>query len=764
MNLFTKLLSLRQMEYIIINQDLTVLEISSGICYFLETSHQMILGQDIRIGFPELIGIEEVFTEIITEENNFELKGISRYLDDSLVYVDMIVTKNIRDDNSANQLMIIVENVTERMNMEQSLVQSANESNLLLRTLTASKQYIDQIIVSMADALLVTTSSGKIKTINPAAQALLEYEKEELIGKSISSVIKGVDTEKLAYLSTGDVSSLATCGVLSSSTKELETLCQTKSGKTIPIAFSYSTLQTDVQHFQGYVYILRDMTERKQAELAKQEFLAMINHEIRTPITSVTGMASLLLHTNLTTQQREFVETIYTSSDSLTTIINDILNFSKIESGQLELEEQPFHLQTCITQAINLLTPQAQEKGLQLSCTNNSALNCISGDITRLRQILVNLLNNAIKFTETGSVEVSVEARSLGYNHTHEIQFAVRDTGIGIPSDRLNRLFKAFSQVNSSITRQYGGTGLGLAICKQLSELMGGRIWVESQPGVGSTFYFTIKASVVKEGYLPDKVQLDTQLAEKYPLKILLVEDHVINQKMIGMMLERMGYHPDIANNGLEALSALRHQPYDLVLMDMQMPEMDGLTAIRHIREEFTSHPRIIALTASAMVKDEQIQEFGIDDYLAKPLRIEELIRVLQSFDMNGKQTAVSTTINAVALQEIFSLAEYNTSVNATQFLLETIDCYFEEAPRLLEDMQSYLYNNNVKALRRAVHTLSSISATLGAVNLAALCTELEEMIASGIITGVAELIEEIKAEYQLVEVALHDERQKYCM
>ncbi len=225
----------------------------------------------------------------------------------------------------------------------------------------------------------------------------------------------------------------------------------------------------------------------------------MISHEVRTPMTSVNGMASLLLDTELTAVQRNFVEIIYSSGDALLKIINDFLDFSKIESDKLELEEQPFTLQSCINEAFYILLPTAREKGLKLTFLDTSDLSTlIMGDINRLRQILVNLLSNAIKFTETGSIEVSVKAnkintRQYGKNN-YEIQFAVRDTGIGIPRDRLDRLFKAFSQVDSSITRQYGGTGLGLAICKKLSELMGGRIWVESEPGVGSIFYFTITA------------------------------------------------------------------------------------------------------------------------------------------------------------------------------------------------------------------------------------------------------------------------------
>ncbi|MDF5712316.1 MAG: ATP-binding protein, partial [Rhizonema sp. NSF051] len=541
-----------------------------------------------------------------------------------------------------NELIIFVEDSTERMNIEQSLMQGANEANLLLSTLIASKQYIDQIVTSMADGLVVTTLSGKIKTINPAAQALLEYDEAELRGQPISTVIgerardrqeaRGGEEERITITDNQQ----PTTALI----KDIETVCYTKTGKKIPIAFSCSVVQTEIENFQGYVYILRDMRERKQVELAKQEFLAMISHEVRTPITSVTGMASLLLSTELSVKQQDFVKTIETSGNALLAIINDFLDFSKIESGKLELEAQPFALQSCVNEALYMLAPQAKEKGLKLSFIDTSEVfSLIIADITRLRQILINLLSNAIKFTEAGSVEVSTIAREIDRNldgkKSYEIQFAVKDTGIGIPRDRIERLFKAFSQVNSSMTREYGGTGLGLAICKKLSELMGGRIWVESEPGVGSTFYFTITAPIVEERLenVCKDIAIDTYIAEEHPLKILLVEDNIVNQKIVQHLLQRMGYEADLANNGLEALLALRRQSYNVVLMDVHMPEMDGLTATQRICKEWTPElrPWIVAMTASGMWGEhERCLASGMNDYLCKPIGIQQLMQVLQ--------------------------------------------------------------------------------------------------------------------------------------
>ncbi|MEM7716450.1 MAG: ATP-binding protein [Cyanobacteria bacterium P01_A01_bin.68] len=793
MNDLTKnILSLRRIEYLIVNQHWKIIELSPKVNLLADNSQEVQLGKDIRIGFPELIGIEVIASDIISgKQNNFELKGVARTKKSlNPIYIDICIANNIKDNQYSNELLIVIEDVTEKMALEQSLVQGANEANLLLRTLTASKQYIDQIVTSMADALLVTTLSGKIKTINRTAQILLEYDEAEICGQSISTVLKEVDSWKEEIELRGNVQT-PLFGPITPLVKEVETVCQTKTGKTIPVAFSCSKVQTEIEHFQGYVYILRDMTERKQAELAKQEFLAMISHEIRTPVAAVIGMGDILLNTDLSKQQEEFVETICNSGKALLEIINDILDFSKIESGKLEFEEEPFHLNSCIEEALSLLIPKATEKNLELVFHNNSEVpQVIVSDISRLRQILINLINNAIKFTDTGNIEVSVTSRERqmigNEKNNHEIQFAIKDSGIGIPSNRINRLFKAFTQVNSSITRKYGGTGLGLVICKQLSELMGGKIWVESEENKGSTFYFTITARVVntllKQEWetQPEEshISIDATVAAKNPLKILLVEDYPTNQKMITLMLQQMGYQADIANNGLEALTALRRQSYDVVLMDMQMPEMDGMTATRYICQEWdiSVRPRIIALTASAILKEkENYLESGINDYLAKPFRIEQLMQVLAKCQI--KQEEISqikqlthtepcnknhSTIDTAALQEIYRIANFNGGVDAKEFLLETIDDYLEETPHFLEDISAAFSENNFKSLQLLVHTLASSSATLGASKLAALCTQLEIMVVSEMQEEITEQIVKLEAEYKNVETALIEKREKY--
>ena len=393
------------------------------------------------------------------------------------------------------------------------------------------------------------------------------------------------------------------------------------------------------------------------ATKAKSEFLANMSHEIRTPMNGIIGMTQIFPTTNLTEEQKDFIYTIKDSGHALLTIINDILDFSKIESGNLQLEEHPFILRDIIKSVCNLLATQADTKKINLEYFIDPHIPIhLLGDSSRLRQILLNLIGNAIKFTNSGGVYLSAKSKLITNDQKcpeHQLIISIKDTGIGIDSDNLQKLFQPFTQADTSISRKYGGTGLGLAISKSLVALMGGTIWVESLGNIagnppndwinendhhqGSIFNFTLIAkSVLSVDLIPkDSPESSSpqDIHSQLQLKILLAEDNKVNQKVALFTLKKLGYIADIANNGLEVLTMLENQFYDIILMDIQMPEMDGVTATKRIRQSIQNQPYIIALTANALEADRQIcLDAGMNDFITKPIVIAELTRVLSQY------------------------------------------------------------------------------------------------------------------------------------
>ncbi|MEE3716496.1 PAS domain S-box protein [Tumidithrix elongata RA019] len=721
---------------------------------------------------------------------------------------------------SYESVLWVARNISDRKQAEAAL----DKSETQLRDAYAE---LNALFTSMSDMVLVRNAEGRCLKIAPTDLTNLIGKPEEIIGQSIYKELPQKSADIILQNLKQSLAQKKT--VNCDYSLEVD-------GKEKWFAASISPISEDTA-----IQISRDITDRKQAEIAlaqakeaaevanraKSEFLANMSHEIRTPMNGVLGMAELLSYTDLTDEQQDFVQTIRDSGSALLSIINDILDFSKIEAGKFEIEENPFKLSDLVQSVCNLLNGQAKQKEIDLQYAIASEIPAaLIGDENRLRQVLINLVGNAIKFTNSGEVLVEVSYQqefssdrqsAIGSQQNGKpdsslqgvkgfLQFMIQDSGIGIEPDRIDQLFQAFTQADASFSRKYGGTGLGLAISKSLVALMGGTIWVESYGHVGgepplnwksdrntqgSNFYFTVAASenlqpIEPNALMRDRMIIDATMAERFPLQILLVEDTPLNQKLACYILKKLGYDIEVAQNGREGIKKLKESNYEVILMDMQMPEMDGLTATKEIRKQgtHTTQPWIVAMTANALPEDRQkCIAAGMNDYISKPIRIEEVLRVLMQYaeikkversQLEGQDSLVSTvlsnfnqppnfatpTLDMSYFQDLYAI-DRNQKRSAIE-MQEILGLILEDVGIEFQSIQTARIQNDAVQISRKVHALKNLAVLFHETVLVNLCVELEIMSKSGEILLSIEWWQNFVTEYQQFVLKLKQEHQSY--
>ncbi len=570
-----------------------------------------------------------IFVSAIFRDDFHVVKGIESGAVD-------FITKPINPEILRGKVKVFLE----LHEQKQSLEREIEKRRIIERRLSHSNALMKSFLQSIPDLIFYKDLDGKYLDCNKAFATFNQLEIKDIIGKTDQELFPTADLD--TYLST-DKEVLGTGKKI-----KLEMWGTWPDGKRVLFETHKNPILSENNEVIGVIGISRDITERhfdkmelqkakedaESANMAKSMFLANMSHEIRTPMNGIIGMTDILKQTNLSEEQNEYLNIIELSGNSLLTIINDILDFSKIESGGVILEKIDFRLLNPFEETVKLLSYKAEQKNLYLKLEASDELpELINGDPLRTKQIIINLVNNALKFTSSGGVTIKTEVLEITASKV-QILVKIIDTGIGISQEGKAKLFKAFSQTDASTSRKYGGTGLGLTISKRLVEIMNGEIGVESDPGKGSTFWFSVSYGIAK-GSKTNELPKKEPKKRKVALNILLAEDNPINQRVAVFNLNKLGHTVDIAENGRIAVEKFRENKYDLILMDIQMPEMDGLEATQEIRlfEKQNNHKNpiaIIAMTANAMKGDkESFIDQGMSGYISKPFKTKDLETIL---------------------------------------------------------------------------------------------------------------------------------------